>query len=69
LRDDATAKRTGDPSQTLGAVIADRALDHGLVLRSRGNLLAFCPPLIITPEEVDEMFDRFSKAICDVLEQ
>jgi 4-aminobutyrate--pyruvate transaminase len=25
--------------------------------------LAFCPPLIITEAEIDEMFDRFTRAL------
>ena len=28
-----------------------------------GDILGFCPPLIISPSEIDEMFDRFTRAL------
>ena len=30
--------------------------------------MAFCPPLIITSEQVDEMFDKFEKAMAATLD-
>ena len=32
------------------------ALDHGLALRAMGDTMMMLPPLIITREEVDEVF-------------
>jgi 4-aminobutyrate--pyruvate transaminase len=29
----------------------------GLILRAMGDSVAFCPPLIITADEINEMFD------------
>ena len=40
-----------------------RALEHGLIVRSLADTVAFCPPLIITKEELDELFDRFKLAL------
>ena len=34
------------------------AEEEGLILRAMGDTLAFCPPLIISPEEIDDLFDR-----------
>jgi 4-aminobutyrate---pyruvate transaminase len=37
--------------------------DEGLITRTIGDTLAFCPPLIITEAEIDEMFDRFERGL------
>jgi 4-aminobutyrate--pyruvate transaminase len=34
-----------------------------LIVRALGDSVAFSPPLIITEAEIDEMFDRFEKAL------
>jgi len=42
-----------------GAAAVKACQDAGLILRAvAGNALAFCPPLIITKAEVDEMLKR-----------
>jgi len=55
-----------------GAVgaFAQRACEqHGLILRAvAGNSLAFCPPLIISQTQVDEMIEKFGKALADTLD-
>ena len=35
----------------------------GLINRSMGDSVAFCPPLIITTEQIHEMFDIVEKAL------
>lgn len=42
-----------------------RAREHGLIVRGIGDTMAFCPPLIITEDEIDELFARFSRALDD----
>lgn len=46
---------------------AQRACEqHGLILRAvAGNSLAFCPPLVITEAQVDEIIEKFGKALAD----
>ena len=39
------------------------AQEEGLVIRGIGEIMAFCPPLIITETEIDEMFARFGRAL------
>jgi 4-aminobutyrate--pyruvate transaminase len=42
--------------------------EHGLLLRSvAGNSVAFCPPLIITEAQIDEMLEKFKRALDDTL--
>ncbi len=36
---------------------------RGVITRAIGNVLAFCPPLIITDEEIGQMFDRLDDAL------
>ena len=46
----------------------DRCRSHGLISRAvAGDSLAFCPPLIITADQIDEMFSKFEKALDDTL--
>ena len=37
--------------------------DLGVISRSMGDSLSFCPPLIITEDEINEMFDLVEKAL------
>ncbi|RRH88102.1 aminotransferase class III-fold pyridoxal phosphate-dependent enzyme [Variovorax beijingensis] len=58
------ARRTPfDPAQKAGARLAELALAQGLIVRAMGDSIAFCPPLIITAEQVDDMFARFGRAM------
>ena len=60
---DKQTKRSFDPSQGVPAHCMYRAFDHGVMPRGMANALGFCPPLIITESEIDELFDRFAKAL------
>ena len=58
------ARRTPfDPAQKAGARLAELALAQGLIVRAMGDSIAFCPPLIITAEQIDDMFARFGRAM------
>lgn len=39
----------------LGSVVNEHLLQNGVISRNMGDALAFCPPLIITKEQVDAM--------------
>ncbi|MFC1857445.1 aspartate aminotransferase family protein [Thermodesulfobacteriota bacterium] len=60
---DKASKRPFDANQGIGSYCFSRAEAHGLIVRAIVDTLAFCPPLIITESEIDEMFDRFAKAL------
>ncbi|MDP7392075.1 MAG: aminotransferase, partial [Alphaproteobacteria bacterium] len=62
VKDKAT-KESYDPAGKVGAYLVDRAKDHGLILRSIVDSVAFSPPLIISGKELDSVFDRFDKAL------
>jgi 4-aminobutyrate--pyruvate transaminase len=50
------------PGAAAGRAV-ELAQEEGLILRAIGDIVAFCPPLIITEAEVDVMFDRFARAL------
>jgi 4-aminobutyrate--pyruvate transaminase len=63
---DKVAKRNFEVAKKVGAFAADRAQEHGLLIRPLANdSLAFCPPLIVTEADVDAIFDRATKALDD----
>ena len=42
---------------------------EGLLIRSlAGDVLSLCPPLVITPAELDELFDRLGRALDKTLD-
>lgn len=50
----------------IGEVFMQRARSRGIIVRAIGNRLAISPPLIITPEQVDEMVAMLSATLKDV---
>ena len=65
---DRTSKAPFDPPGLLGAFIFERAHKHGLIIRNIQDTIAFCPPLIITEAQVDDMVDRFARTMKDAEE-
>jgi 4-aminobutyrate--pyruvate transaminase len=63
---DKKTRRQFDPPGKVGAAVYERAHDHGLIIRAIQDSIAFCPPLIITPEQVHDMVGRFTQSLDDV---
>ncbi|MDH1336652.1 aminotransferase [Comamonas thiooxydans] len=56
--------RTAFPAdRKAGASVAQYALHEGLIVRPLGDTVALCPPLIIEETELDDLFERFGRAI------
>jgi 4-aminobutyrate---pyruvate transaminase len=51
------------PTSAVGGYCAARAEDHGLIIRAMGDSIGFCPPLIISTDEIGEMMSSFGKAL------
>ena len=51
----------------VGAYCMQRCLDHGLIVRALGDTVAFCPPLIVTESDVDEILERFGRGLDETL--
>ena len=63
---DKATKRAFDASQGVGVAAMNNAQKHGLIVRAMGgDIVAFCPPLIIDDAQINEMFDKFEKGLDD----
>jgi 4-aminobutyrate--pyruvate transaminase len=60
---DKATRRAFLPKQMVGAEAAAAAQREGLLVRALGDTLALCPPLIISPSEIDEMMDKLTRAL------
>lgn len=60
---DKRTKQAFDPKKGVGARAVKFAEDEGVILRTLGDTIALCPPLIITPEEIDDLFDRVARVL------
>ncbi len=67
LMADKEARRPFPPAKGVGAYCSGRCEAHGLILRNIGDTMAFCPPLIISEDQIDELFDKFERALDDTL--
>ena len=59
-------KQTRKPFEPVGKVggrCAALCQSEGLIVRNLGDSIAFCPPLVIQQDEIDEMFARFERAL------
>ena len=57
------------PGQGVGPRAVRFAEDEGLIVRAvMGDVLTLCPPLIITEGEIDELFDRLTRALDKTLD-
>ena len=66
LTRDKTTKEAFDPREKVGAYLALQAEKNGLIIRALpGDCIAFCPPLIITEQEIDKLIERFGLALDD----
>ena len=62
------ASRKPFPDGRVGAAARQFCQDRGLLIRAvSGSSMAFCPPLITTQEQIDEMIEMFAPAIDDAL--
>src|SRR5262249_56904640 len=59
-----SGKKSFEPRAWIGARAARFAEQEGLILRFlAGDTISLCPPLVIAPAEIDELFDRLARAL------
>jgi 4-aminobutyrate--pyruvate transaminase len=51
----------------VGAYCMARCEEQGLILRAMGDTMAVCPPLIITADQIDELFSKLQRALDETL--
>ncbi len=65
---DKKSKRSFAPTAGVGAACMNFAQEEGLIIRAMaGDVIGFCPPMISIESEIDEMFDRFERALAKTL--
>lgn len=62
---DKASKANFPVSDGVAAHVGVRALEHGFITRALGDTVNFCPPLIITHEQIDTLFDSAERALDD----
>jgi 4-aminobutyrate--pyruvate transaminase len=63
------SKKLFDPKAGVAIRCVREGEQQGLIVRYLANdTLSICPPLIITPAEIDELFDRLTRALDKTLE-
>ena len=60
---DKARKAKFDPPGKIGLYCYDRGHENGVIVRAIGDSICFCPPLIITETQVDDMIDRFARSL------
>ncbi|MDR3497861.1 MAG: aminotransferase [Parvibaculum sp.] len=61
---DKASKRSFDAKAGIGAAVQKAAEKNGLIVRALGgDIIAFCPPLIVKEADVDDIFDRAERAL------
>ncbi len=61
---DKPTKRAFDPKKGVAARCVRLAEEEGLIVRAvGGDTITICPPLIITADEIDELFARLTRAL------
>jgi 4-aminobutyrate--pyruvate transaminase len=66
---DKRSKRSFQPQHGIGPRAVHFAETEGLIVRSvLGDVLTLCPPLVISTAEIDDLFDRLSRALDKTLD-
>jgi 4-aminobutyrate--pyruvate transaminase len=60
---DKQTKASFEAKKGVGAKAVAYALEEGFITRAMGDRLAFCPPLVISEAEIEEMFNRCERAL------
>jgi 4-aminobutyrate--pyruvate transaminase len=61
---DKSSKRSFPAQAKAAALATTKALQQGLIVRPLpGDTVGICPPLIITEDEIDTLFDRLRRAL------
>jgi 4-aminobutyrate--pyruvate transaminase len=64
---DKASKRSFDATAGIGGAVQKAAERNGLIIRALGgDIVAFCPPLIVKEADIDDIFDRAEKALDEV---
>jgi 4-aminobutyrate--pyruvate transaminase len=60
---DKATKRSFDPRNGVGPKTSKLIEENGAILRALGDIIAICPPMIISEAELNELFDRLETGL------
>ncbi len=61
-------KAAFDAKLAVGAKCMQLCQEHGLIVRAIGDVIALCPPYIVTAAHIDEIFAKLRRGLDDTLE-
>ena len=62
-----TTKAAFDTKRAVGAKCMQLCQERGLIVRAIGDVIALCPPFIVTPNQIDEIFTLLAQGLDDTL--
>jgi 4-aminobutyrate--pyruvate transaminase len=62
-----TTKAAFEARLAVGARAMQLCQEHGLIVRAIGDVIALCPPYVITTSEIDELFAKLTRGLDDTL--
>jgi 4-aminobutyrate--pyruvate transaminase len=62
-----STKAAFDAKLAVGARCMRCCEDHGLIVRAIGDVIALCPPFIVTAADIDEIFTKLRRGLDDTL--
>ena len=60
---DKATKRAFDPKALVGPKVNAICQNHGVILRNLTDAIGICPPLVMTADQLNDMFDKIELAI------
>lgn len=60
-------KAAFDAKLAVGARAMQLCQEHGLIVRAIGDIVVVCPPYVVTPNDVDEIFTKLRRGLDDTL--
>jgi 4-aminobutyrate--pyruvate transaminase len=62
-----TTKAAFDAKRAVGAKCMQLCQERGLIVRAVGDVIVLCPPFIVTPDQIDEIFTLLAQGLDDTL--
>ena len=66
---DKAARKPFADAGRVGGICRDICISNGLVMRAVGDTMIICPPLIITTQQIDELFEKVVKTLDQAYQQ
>ena len=65
---DRATKASSEPAGKMAPKVVEFCVEEGLIVRAVYETVAFCPPLIVTEDDISEILARFGRALDKALD-